>query len=198
MSEEKRPRRERLTTVGDVIKTYLNRTAETCKGNGPRTCRRILEQFAAAKGDISMEEVIGDDLEEYIESQKQWKSGHTRRRGASTIKKAFSWAMKKGYIRAHPFAGISYRMGSRRPPMTEAQFRALVRVSTAEFRRVLYWLWWTGSRPAEMRLLKWDMINVEIGAAVLQEHKTAHSRADREPRVIYLCDKALRLLTWIL
>jgi integrase len=63
---------------------------------------------------------------------------------------------------------------------------------------VLLFLWWTGARIGELVSLEWKFIDVEKGIAVLHKHKTANSRKDRAARIIYLPEKALRLLTWML
>jgi integrase len=59
----------------------------------------------------------------------------------------------------------------------------------------MLFLWWTGCRPAELCALKWAFIDTAKAVAVLKDHKTAHST--KEPRIICLPEKAVRLLIWI-
>jgi integrase len=193
-----RPPRRRLATVAEVCKEYLNRAVGAKTGGGWKSVRAEIGKFVAAKGDIAIEDLLTDDLEQFIEDRPLLKSGWTKKRVAQIIKRAFSFCQKKGLIDRHPFASVSYQIGGRREAMTEDQFRMILRSVSVEYRRVLLFLWWTGARPKELTDLQWKMIDADKSIAVLPEHKTAHSRKDREPRILYLPEKALRMLTWML
>jgi integrase len=195
MSTASRPPRRRLTTVADVCREYLERAPA---GKTWKTRRAEITQFIDARGDIGIEDLIADDLESFIEAHPAWKSNWTKKRVAQTIKCAFSFCWNKGLIGTHPLKGVSYQRGDRRRPMDETEFRAILRDVSAEFRRVLLFLYWTGCRPLELCTLKWRFLDVENAAFILREHKTAHSRSDGLPRMIYLPEQAVRMLTWIL
>jgi integrase len=189
--------RRRLGTVADVIDEFLSRTKENQKGRIWDTHRTVLADFKAAKGLVAVDDLICDDLEKFIEDHPAWKSAWTKKRVAQTVKRAFSWCWLKGLIDRHPFKGVSYQQGERGKPMSEEHFRMLLRDTTAEFRRVLLFLWWTGCRPGELCALEWGFIDTERQVAVLEKHKTARSRKDRAPRIICLPEKAIRLLAWL-
>jgi integrase len=167
-------------------------------GEHTRNRKYFIGLFIAAKGDISMDDLIADDLEKFIEDHPAWKSGWTRLGAARTIKRPFSWAWNKGLIDRHPLKCVTYEQGERMKPMSETDFRLLLRETSAEVRRALLFMWWTGCRPCEMAALEWSFIDIEKGVAILHKHKTAKSRKDRAARIIVLPDKALRLLTWML
>ena len=198
-AEAPRPRRPRLNTVREVCQEYIDRTVSAKGGKlGWETIKTRLVNFMADKGDITLDDLIADDLEKWIEEHPAWKSSWTKKNAAGAIKTAFEWALKKGLIGGHPFRGVSYSQGDRIEPMSEKDFRRILSDASPEFRRVLLFLWWTGCRPLELCSLKWSFIDIEKAVAVLREHKTAHSRKDRLPRVIVLSEKAIRLLTWLL
>jgi integrase len=193
----RQPRR-RLTTVREVCQEYLDRALAGKIGPGWTTIRVEVTGFMNAKGDIAIDDLICDDLEKYMEDNPRWRSGYTKKRVAGAIKRAFSFAWNKGLVGAHPLKGVSYAPGKRGEPMSEEQFRFILRNVSAEFRRVLLFLWWTGCRPIELCQLKWEFIDAKRGVAILREHKTAHSRKDGGARIICLPEKAMRLLIWIL
>src|ERR1051325_1919125 len=146
------PRRPRLNTVREVCLDYLNRDAAVSIENEfSRERRRIILMFIAACGDITMDDLIADDLEKFVENNQGWRSSHTRLNGARIVKRALNWAWNKGLIDNNPLRGVTYPRGERFKPMRVEDFRILLRDTTAEFRRVLLFLWWTGARPNELR-----------------------------------------------
>jgi hypothetical protein len=137
--------RRRLGTVREVIEEFLSRGYNGSKGQALKDYRFILRAFIDLKGDVKIDDLIADDLEKFIEDHKAWESDWTKMRVASTVKRAFSWAWRKGLIDRHPFIGVNYRPGERGKPISEEHFRMLLRNTSAEYRRVLMFLAWTGS-----------------------------------------------------
>jgi integrase len=184
-------------TIAELFTTYLERNKDRhCPRSFEEQCR-LLNCFQAGVVVERIEDLIPDDLEGWIESNAQFRSDWTRRRIAATIKRPFNWAIRKGLLGTNPFAGVSYSPGQRGKAITEADFRAFLRGSQPDVRRVLLFLRWTGCRPCELSALTWSNVDAEAGAATLWIHKTSRTRKDREPRVIYLTAKAVRLLSWI-
>ena len=128
--------------------------------------------------------LICDDLEKWIEDRPKCESPWTKKNLAQTIKRPFSWAWKKGLAVSNPLYGVSYSKGERGKPMTELQFRMILRDVQVDFRRVLLFLWWTGCRPSELCALKWSHIDSEKPSPSFTNDKTAHS--SKAPRTIYL------------
>ena len=190
-----RPPRRRLNTAREVCQEYLDRVIAGKSGVGWMNARAEIVKFIAAKGDVLVEDLLCDDLEQFIEDRPTLKSNSTKKRVAQSIKRAFSWAANKNLIGSHPFKGVAYGRGDRGKPMSEAHFRLILRNVSATYRRALLFLWWTGCRPGELCALQWTFIDTEKAVAVLHQHKTAHST--HEPRIICLPEKAVRLLLWI-
>ena len=190
-------RRREIITVRDLVSEYLART-ESMQGVDTFTERKAkLLMFVADKGSQHIEGLIPDDLEGWVELHQEWKSDWTRLRVANTIKRPFNWATKKGLIGRNPFAMVSYPEGPRGRPMDRRDFLRMLRATDDEFRRVLLFMSISGARPCELANLEWSFIDTTNGTATLYVHKTARSRKDRAPRVIYLSDLAIRLLIWI-
>ena len=187
----------RANDVSEVIDLYLSRARQQ---NDPRTFEdreRILRLLSAELGHYRLAECIPGHLELWLHSKPQWQSAWTKRRVAATVQACFNWAAKLRFIPENPFKGVSHSEGERGRPMTQEEFRSLLRATDAHFRRVLIFLRYTGARPGEMAGLEWRHVHPERGAIILppKEHKTG--RKTRKPRVIVLNPVAVKLLIWI-
>ena len=80
--------------------------------------------------------------------------------------------------------------------MTDEEFRAIIKCATPQYRRVLFFLMWTGCRPCELCRLTWLHLRLEECIAVLaaSEHKTGRFG---KARVIVLDERTIKLLLWI-
>src|SRR5436309_1094801 len=91
---------------------------------------------------------------------------------------------------------IRLAQGKANKKLTDAEFQALLRGAFGHrgrhFRQVLIFLRFTGCRPGEMAALKWSDIDLDGGAIVLAEHKTA--RKVRKPRAVPLVPVVVKLL----
>lgn len=183
------------STLGDVISLYLTHTRAE---QHPRTYAdrvALLQEFSATHGRLGLREARPFHLSLWIDGQaNRWKSDWTRLRVASTVKGAFGWARRMGVIDHHPFAGVSYPVGESGQPMSDTQYRSLLRATSAMFRRVLVFLRFTGCRPGEMAALRPSDVDLDRGVALLHCHKTR--RKTRRPRVIVLHPVAAKLLRW--
>lgn len=187
----------RPVTVGELFSLYLEKTA---RDQSPRTLeerKRLLDLYAHSQGDREISSLIPADLELWVKDFPAWKSDWTIHRALATIQRPFNWARRLGLIQINPFAGMTHPTGPRGKPLTDVDYRKMLRKSRAVFRRILIFAHWTGARPCEVSQLQWSMINAGEGTATLQEHKTARTRKDREPRVLYLPAVALKMLVWI-
>lgn len=187
----------RLNTVAEVVREYLDRCPPKQSQRAYAERRGILTKFVGDKGNLLVADCIPDDLEGWIETHPKWKSGWTLLRISNTVKRPFNWARRKGLIWRNPFESVGYSPGERGRPMDDKHFVALLRGTDPVFRRVLLFMSLTGARPCEVSDLEWSFLDCDQGTATLYVHKTAGSRKDREPRIVYLSTLAVRLLIWI-
>lgn len=112
----------------------------------------------------------------------------------STLKQILKWAVDNRMIGSSPIAGLRLSKGKRREVLiTIEEHRRLVAASISpRIRAILWFAWWTGSRPSELRSLTWQQLNDDCTRATLKEHKTA-KQTDR-PRIIYFPHLASVLL----
>ena len=69
------------------------------------------------------------------------------------------------------------------------------RPSRHAFRRCLWFLWESGARTCEGREVGWQHVDLDVGVACLQKHKS--KKATGEDRVIPLRRVVVRYLTWL-
>lgn len=152
-----------------VSRAWLNRVSRTVKKFTQKypsiTCSQITPAIATGW--------LGADSSQAYE-----------RTEASTLKQILSWA-EGSHIDKSPLAGLRLEKGARREIVISIEdHRKLCRADPlARFRMLLWFCWWTGARPIEMRELEWSQIAADCATAILRKHKTAKKK--NRPRVIY-------------
>jgi integrase len=182
-------------TVGQVIAMYL-RHAEA--GAHPPTfvnARFILDMFVAKHGSMLWADAKPYHLKLFVDGNPLWRSAWTKKRAISTVRSAFGWAAKLGIIDRNVFTGTPVPKGERGNAMEPKEFQAMLRNSTAVFRRVLIFLKFTGCRPGEMERTEWPNYDAANARIVLAKHKT--SKRTGRPRIIMLNHVAVKLIEWI-
>jgi integrase len=182
-------------TVKEVIGLYLDDAKSAVTADHYAHSGATLNLFAEKFGTRTIGECIPHDLKSWIAAHDAWASGWTRQRINACVQRAFNWAHSMRLIRENPFKGTHQEAGDARRPMTEEEYRALLRASHADFRRMLLFLRLSGARPAEMRAMRWSDVDWERRVVVLKKHKT--SAKTRKPRLIVMVPALIKLLTWI-
>ncbi len=183
-------------TVGATIALYLVHTRHE---QNPRTYadrKLVLDEFTAMHGALTLATARPFHLRLWIDGQRdRWKSDWTRKRVAGTVQAAMNWAVKLGIVDRNPFRGVSCPAGERGQPMEPAEFQAMLRATTAVFRRFLIFLRYTGCRPGEAANAEWVHLDTGRACIELDKHKTF--RKTRKVRRIMLHPVVLKLLAWI-
>jgi integrase len=192
-------------TVASTIETYL---ASARKRYGERTLyerTHYLQAFAEAHGWRRVADCLPYHLTAWIDANPQWKSDWTVAQVINIVQRPFNWAVQQRLIAANPFKGVTRRQGQPRRPMTDEEFRRLLRATAgrrtrerprpgARFREVLWFLRYTGCRPGELCHLRWSDIDLDAALIVLQEHKTSRTQRVPRPRIVPLHPAVVRLL----
>jgi integrase len=183
-------------TVVSIIEAFLTHAARHLDARSLYERRSILQRFAEAHGFRLIADCRPIHLTRWLDDNTQWKSDWTLSTVVATVKRPFDWAVKQELLPANPFKHVNHRPGAPRRPITDAEFQALLRGALGRrgrhFRQVLIFLRFIGCRPGEMAALKWSDIELDGGAIVLAEHKTA--RKLRKPRVVPLVPVVVSLL----
>lgn len=180
-------------TVKDVCDLYLANGTGEISAPVRADRQRTLPAFAAHVGDLPVSAAKRHHLKLWVMQQSGSKSNWSKRRLAGNVKAAFGWAVEMGFVETNPFAGVTFPQGERGRPMEADHFQAILRNSSAIFRRIMVALKFTGARPDEMGRTEWA--HLDRGCIVLGKHKTDH--ATGKPRVIVLNATMLKLVEWI-
>jgi len=200
-------------TVASVIDLYLTHAKRVHAGRSYANRKYYLQLFAEVHGFRLVRDCRPMHLSLWLDANPRWASDWTRANVIRIVQRAFNWGMQQQMIEANPLRGVRQQKGEARRPMTEAEFRALLRATAPErptgkkrikrrqrptpgerFRQVLFFLRYTGARPGEMAALTWDDVNLDNAVIVLRQHKTARTQRTPRPRVIQLVPLVVKLL----
>ncbi len=203
-------------TVASVIDAYLDHASRELAAETLQTRTRFLQVFAEAHGFRPVKDCLPIHLSQWIDANTQWVSDWTRATVIKIVQRAFNWAAKLRLISSNPFFGVTQRPGEPRRPMTDEEFRKVIRATVrglpkghkrrnprkrptagTRFRNVLFFLRYTGCRPSEMSALTWDAVDFEHGVIVLVQHKTRKLLRTPRPRIIQMVPEVAKLLTRI-
>lgn len=116
----------------------------------------------------------------------------------AAVQAVFGWAVRHDLLDVNPLVGYQKpRARARSRIIDEDEFRILLRASDARFRRALLALRLTGCRPAEVRNLIWEWVDLENGFWTLPEHKTITTQRHPRPRIVPLPEPIWRMCRWM-
>lgn len=193
-------------TVGAIIKRYLfslagRVKASTFSADHLGNNRRDLANFEAFVGsDRDVSDCRQYDLTEWLASNPGWKSVCTKRNALASVLACFRWAEEEEIIDRCPYRRPRALRGESdkpRRPAQLAEYLCLYRAGSKSLRRALFFLWHTGARTCEMRLLTWEDLRLDgqHPHIWLERHKTF--RKTGKPRVIALDPVVAKFLRWL-
>ncbi len=186
------------TTVKEVIDWFLTEYTST-SDEALTEIRRILKLFSDKFGPMRVDQIGGADLRDFVKSQPRVAKANTVGRWYRTIKQPFNQAEKINLITRSPFKMVKLPRGDEGRDLTPVEFRALLRLATPVFRRVLVFCRFCGARPKELRTAIWPMVNWNPkGTTVVHKrHKTTETQTERKSRKLYMPVPLVKLLLWL-
>ena len=129
-------------------------------------------------------------------SSGNWAKASTARRRSRTrllkSRRVLNWAVSQDLLDMNPLTGYEKPRPRRRTRIiTPEEFQSLLRCADGNFRRVLISLRLTGCRPAEVRKLIWEWVDLDRALWIIPEHKTVTRQREPRPRIIPLPDPIL-------
>ena len=128
-----------------VIDLYLDHAK---RGYAPRVLRKAARAISNCLPRPTAFGLVQDclpiHLTQWLDAKTAMGSDWTRSNVVKIVQRAFNWAAQQRLIKANPFFGVTQRPGEPRRPMTDEEFRALLRATvrrlpagheTAEARR---------------------------------------------------------------
>ncbi len=168
---------------------------------------RTVQRFDAANPGITCSNVTPAVARSWL---PKGSSASYERTEINVLKQILKWGVEEAkLISSSNLVGIKLDKGGRREAiLTIEQHRTLARPTfvwskeakakrrkwkpdRSSLRILLWFCWWTGARPGELRELRWEQIADDCATATLREHKTAkHGKV----RTLYFNSRARKLL----
>jgi integrase len=163
---------------GEVSRAWLLRVGRTImafdRANPRIKCSAITPQIATAW--------LGDCSTSYEHSE------------VSTLKRILAWAVEEQMLGKSGLTSMRLSKGQNRKAMLslDDHRRLVSETKDGQFRALLWFAWWTGCRPSELRTLRWEHLKPDCDMAVMQEHKNAKTTG--KPRLIFFPPNAAAIL----
>jgi len=181
------------TGVRDLLNSYLDWVEKHRALATYNACRFYLSSFARSVGvRLRINDLRHAHVSDWISTQATW-GDTTRHEAISHVQRAFSWAVKRRLIHAHPLTMIDEKPQKKRREviLTPAQWIELRQhLTEPRFRDLLSFLWETGCRPLEARSLEARYCDFPNRLAVFPIEQ---SKGGKRRRVLLLTDKACEI-----
>jgi len=178
-------RKHKVTVAHEVARferEELPTRAEATRKYYPERLRWLTRHF----GDCRTAEVDPKALQRQAGLEK-WKDG-TRRLTLTVCQVFFRWAGRADFTLDMPPWGAR----DERCVISKDELTAALNLCNGDFGPLVQWLFLTGCRPKEGRLLSADMVDWQGGKVVIEDHKTR--KKTRKPKTVYLSEPAMDIL----
>lgn len=186
MAEKGEVRANELT-VKNLFKRFLEWVKANRADGTYQFYNRYLMDFAKHHGTKKVTALMPRHVERWIETNYMNCSSTTRCDIMKGVARAINWGIQKRYIKLNPLVGME--KPSRKPRevvITQEQFTELLSyVPDQEFQDYLVFLWNTGCRAMEIRILEKRHVD---GATITIP--ASEAKGKKHARVIYLNDTA--------
>lgn len=182
---------------GDSVASLLNSYLEWCKKNrSERTYdwyRYLLSSFAKSIGArLQIGSLKPLHVTQWLDNE-EW-NPTTQYNAVRAVKRAFNWAIKEGRLATNPLRAVERPAPNRRETfLTRSQFNLIFKyASDIHFRDYLTFLFETGSRPQEIKLIEAKHCDLETQRIVLP---ASRAKGKKHARVIYLTEPTLEIVS---
>jgi integrase len=178
-------------TVGNLFNKFLDWTKSNRAAGTYDFYKRYLDSFAVRHGKKRVVALLPRHVEEWVEAKFSHLSSTSKNDLMKAVARAINWGIQKRYLKHSPLVGMEKPPRSpRETVLTANQFRQLLsHIPDAEFRDYLIFMWNTGCRAMEIRLIEkrhFDGETITLPAS--------QAKGKKHARVIYLNDVALALV----
>lgn len=155
--------------------------------------RNFLQSFCSVVGDITLGELKPLHVTAWLDAHRGWSSS-TRNCAVRVIRRAFNWLTDEGHIDRSPVKSVKApRAETREVLVDDATFgNILAHTRDENFRDFLTFVRHSGCRPQEAMKLEARHVDLSLRRIVFP---TSQAKGKRAPRVIYLDDTALEIVT---
>ncbi|MGT3185006.1 tyrosine-type recombinase/integrase [Yersinia enterocolitica] len=179
-------------TFGDIVVLALREAEnQSCFSNKQIYARYWLSVFGNRLISTISGEDIANNLPTHSTAKRCKLSNATRNRYRAFIMRAFSLAVKAGWLKSLPYSTTEKEPKIRVRWIEKNQARALINsLETDWMRRIVSFALLTGARKGEILSLKWENVNLSRRIAVI----TAENAKSGKARPLPLNDEAVKII----
>lgn len=179
-------------TIGILLNSFVDWTQSNRAEATYQWYRRFRKSFVQHTGvSLKVQDVKPYHVQDWLSLHYKEATRTTQNGAIRALQRAFNWGVNNGRIDRNPIVGIE--KPSREPRefvITEAEFQELLGfVNGQEFKDYLCFMWETGCRPQEIKLIERKH---REGNMIILERKS--SKGKKYNRVIYLNQAATEIL----
>ena len=168
--------------VADIVNRFLTSMRVGAAKTTWQWYEGFLRPFARNLGRVRANEFTPSQVRRWIAIKYGAHSPSTQHAAARAIVRAFNWSVSERLLSQSPLTGFRKPAPSRREFIPSArQYAACVKVASGPVRDIIKFLWHSGARPQELRMIQGVWI-VDRKIIVPQ----LSSKGKRQRRVIYL------------
>ncbi len=180
-------------SVHAMVDLFLDHCAKNC---APRTYEwyvYFLSSFCSTiDSAMTVSQIKRFHVTHWLDAATTW-SESTKNDGVSCVRRVFRWMTEEGYIDSSPMMllrGPAKR--TRETIISDEKFSELVdSIKDKCFSDLVKFLWQTGVRPQEARILEAKHVDLGLRRVVLP---ASQSKGKKTPRVFYLDDAAFEII----
>lgn len=181
-------------TVAQLLDIYLDwcqkRRSQGTYENNLRYCRSFIECIGKR---LKIRQLKPKHLTQWMDLHQNW-SPCSKNDAISVVQRAFNWAVRQGHIDRTPIPYIEDKPARTRREVvyTPKQFEdVLASVTDDIFRNFLEFMWETGCRPAEVRAIEAQHVDLANEMVVME---VSLNKSKKGQRVIFLTERAREVL----
>lgn len=144
------------------------------------TQESLIQAFINHSGITKLQQIKEDHISAYINQEGNTKVG-AREQRLSAIKSLFQFSVANGYVLKDPSklvavdkSKLSHKSKEKKKivPITEFEFKHILRNADHFFKEASALAWWTGMRLSDIARLEWDSIDFENKTLTVHTKKT--------------------------
>lgn len=155
-----------------LLNKYLEYAEKFKSKNTLRREKAIIKKLKNFFGDISLQHINQQKLEEYLQSQKI--SPASLNREIAFLKFLFKKAVEWNYLAYNPAEKLQKQKVQQKPIkyLTNEEIKTILKNSNEEFKKIILFLLYTGLRLSEFVNLKWSDIDFNKKIITIQKTKS--------------------------
>ncbi|WP_461507056.1 tyrosine-type recombinase/integrase [Rhodopirellula baltica] len=179
-----------ITTLYALSQRYLDWVKENRKQGTYDNNLRYLKSFIGSVGKrLKVGQIKKHHITKWTAANSHWSDTATND-AIAIVQRMLNWAVEEGYLRYTPLPKVRKPRRQRRDIIyTSDQWQQIKDAATGPLVEVLDFLYWTGCRPKEARIVEKKHVHDDLIIFPADE-----SKGETEPRVIFLSPDAKAMI----